>query len=199
MTRFFARIPAFAAFVLLPSAAFAHTGAGHAAGFIHGFEHPLGGLDHVLAMVLVGVLAWQRGGRVLYVVPASFVLMMAVGGALGIAGIGVPLVETGIALSIVVFGAAVAFGIGAPVATAAALAGLFAIFHGHAHGAEMPADPGGLGYGLGFMLATALLHVVGIALGAMPDGIAMQRGDRLVRAAGGAAALAGLGILAGVI
>ena len=199
MTRFPACIPAVAALFLLPSAALAHTGIGHTAGFADGFEHPAGGLDHVLAMVLVGILAWQLGGRALYAVPASFVVLMAVGGGLGIAGIEVPFVETGIALSIVVFGAAVAFSVRAPVAAMAALAGLFAVFHGHAHGAEMPADAGGLGYGLGFMLATALLHAAGVGFGFLLGRIAAKQGGRVARAAGGAAALAGLVILAGVI
>ena len=199
MTRFRARSAAVAAFSLLPSAALAHTGIGDMAGFVDGFEHPVGGLDHVLAMVLVGILAWQLGGRALYAVPASFVLLMAVGGGLGIAGIEVPFVETGIALSIVVFGAAVASGIRAPVAAVAALVGLFAIFHGYAHGAEMPADAGGLGYALGFMLATALLHAAGVGFGFMLGRVAAKEGSLVVRAAGGAAALAGLAVLVGVI
>lgn len=190
---------ALAGAVLFPSVALAHTGVGHTSGFFHGFEHPIGGLDHILAMVLVGVLAFQLGGRALYAVPASFVLLMAAGGALGIAGIDVPFVETGIALSIVVFGAAVAFGLKAPVAAVASLVGLFAIFHGHAHGAEMPADASGLGYGLGFMLATAILHAVGILAGFVLAKIGSQQGGLLVRLAGGAAALAGVGILAGIL
>lgn len=199
MIRFFARIPAAAAILLLPTGAFAHTGIGHSAGFVHGFEHPVGGLDHVLAMVLVGVLAWQLGGRALYTVPASFALLMAAGGVLGVAGVEVPFVETGIALSIVVFGVAVAFSIKAPVAAMAALVGVFAIFHGYAHGAEMPADASGLGYGAGFMLATALLHASGLGLGFAPGTFAARGGGLAVRTAGGVAALAGLGILAGVL
>ncbi len=196
--RHFARIGA-AALFLLPSAAFAHTGHGETAGFFHGFEHPVGGLDHILAMVLVGVLAWQAGGRALIAIPASFVLLMAFGGALGVAGIDVPFVEIGIALSIVVFGLAIAFGMKAPLFAFAALVGLFAIFHGHAHGTEMPADSGGLAYGFGFMLATALLHAIGIGLGVALAKIGEARGGLLVRAAGGAAAALGLGILTGVL
>jgi len=185
--------------LLLPSAASAHTGHGETAGFFHGFAHPVGGLDHILAMALVGLLAWQVGGRALYAVPASFVLLMATGGALGVAGIGVPFVEIGIALSIVVFGLAVASGVRVPVAAMAALVGLFAIFHGHAHGAEMPEDSAGLAYGIGFMLATALLHAAGIGLGFALAQIGAARGGLLVRTAGGGAAALGLAILAGVL
>src|SRR5262245_33757257 len=123
-----------AAVVLTPSLALAHTGHGATSGFFHGFEHPVGGLDHVFAMVLVGMLAFQLGGRAVYAVPASFVALMAVGGALGMAGIEIPFVETGIALSIVILGLAVAFRAKAPVFAAMALVGLFATFHGHAHG-----------------------------------------------------------------
>ncbi len=141
-----------AALTLVPTAAFAH---------------PLGGLDHILAMVTVGIFAWQLGGRALWLVPASFVAAMMLGGALAIAGVPVPMVETGIAASVIVLGATVALGIKAPVAIAMGLVGLFAIFHGHAHGSEMPLDAGAGTYAAGFMLATALLHMAGIALGAM--------------------------------
>jgi urease accessory protein len=110
---------------------------------MHGFEHPISGLDHILAMVMVGVFAWQLGGRALWLVPMSFVLMMAAGGALGVAGIDVPFVEVGIAFSVIVLSMGVALGIKTPVAAAMAVVGLFAIFHGHAHGAEMPEDAGG--------------------------------------------------------
>jgi urease accessory protein len=183
---------------LVPTAAMAHTGVGDVGGFAHGFWHPITGLDHVLAMVLVGMLAWQLGDRALWLVPATFVLVMAVGGALGVAGVAIPLVELGIALSVVVLGAAVAFGIRAPVAVAMGLAGLFAIFHGHAHGAEMPVDASGLVYGIGFMIATAALHLGGIGLGYLV-GAAGDRYGLVMRSAGGLAAIAGLAILTGVL
>jgi urease accessory protein len=183
---------------LVPTAAMAHTGVGDVGGFAHGFWHPITGLDHVLAMVLVGMLAWQLGNRALWLVPATFVLVMAVGGALGVAGIAIPLVELGIALSIVVLGAAVALGIRAPVAVAMGIAGLFAIFHGHAHGAEMPVDASGLAYGMGFMIATALLHLGGLGLGFL-IGAAGDRYGLVMRSAGGLAAIAGLAILTGVL
>ena len=183
---------------LLPGAAMAHTGVGGPAGFAHGFWHPVTGLDHVLAMVLVGMLAWQLGGRAVWLVPASFVLVMALGGALGVAGMALPLVEAGIALSIVALGAAVALRIRAPAMIAIAVVGVFAVFHGHAHGAEMPASAIGLAYGLGFMTATALLHLAGIGLGCLL-GAAGDRYGLAVRSAGGLAALAGLAILSSAL
>ena len=101
---------------------------------MHGFMHPLGGLDHQLAMILVGIFAYQLAGRALWLVPLTFVGIMAVGGFLGIAGVPVPFIEIGIALSVIVLGAIVAFGVKVPVAVAMGIVGLFAIFHGHAHG-----------------------------------------------------------------
>src|SRR5260221_12530265 len=154
-----------AALPLIPTAAFAHPGLGDAPGFVAGFAHPLGGLDHILAMVTVGIFAWQLGGRALWLVPATFVLAMAAGGALGMAGVPVPFVGLGIAASGIVLGAVVAFARRAPVAVAVGLVGVFAIFHRHAHGTERPlAAPRGT-YAAGFMLATAPLHAPGVALG----------------------------------
>lgn len=187
------------AVLLAPGAALAHVGVGDAHGFAHGFGHPVGGADHALAMVAVGLFAAVLGGRALWAVPAAFVLTMAVGGLVGISGFELPFVEIGIALSVVVLGLAVAFRVHLPTLAAMALVGVFAIFHGFAHGAEMPADASGLGYALGFMLATALLHGVGVALG-LGLGRTPERGGGLVlRAGGGAMALAGVAILAGVI
>ena len=180
----------------IPSIASAHTGIGDTAGFFHGFEHPVGGLDHVLAMVLVGIMAWQAGGRALYAVPASFVMLMAIGAGAGMAGMDVPFVELGIALSVVVFGLAVAFRVRAPILAMAPLVGLFAMFHGHAHGTEMPETAAGLAYGLGFVAATALLHAAGLGLG-FALAKTGERNGALVRIAGGAAAAAGVAILTG--
>ena len=188
-----------AALTLLPQLAFAHTGVGDVHGFSHGFAHPLGGLDHLLAMVTVGIFAWQLGGRAVWAVPATFVGLMAVGGALGISGIDVPFVELGIALSVIVLGGVVAFGVKAPLAAAMAMVGFFAIFHGHAHGAEMPADASGLAYGLGFMSATALLHVAGLGLGMAIGRFGELHDEKFVRGAGAAVAVAGVGILAGLV
>ena len=113
--------------------------------------HPLGGLDHVLAMVAVGLYAALLGGRALWLVPGTFVAVMALGGALGMAGYALPYTEIGIALSVIVLGLAVALRISLPTLAAMALAGLFAIFHGHAHGAEMPQDLSGYEYAAGFL------------------------------------------------
>lgn len=187
-----------AAMALMPTVALAHTGVGDTAGFSHGFLHPLTGIDHILAMMMVGVFAWQLGGRALWLVPITFVLVMAIGGVLGVAGIGVPFVETGIALSVIVLGAVVAFRIKAPVAIAMAVVGLFAVFHGHAHGSEMP-EAAGMAYGLGFMMATALLHLGGIGLGMAIGKIGDERGPALVRATGAVAMIGGLALLGGLI
>lgn len=190
---------AFLAAFLAPTAALAHTGVGHANGFVHGFMHPLGGLDHQLAMILVGVFAYQLGGRALWLVPLTFVGIMAFGGVLGVAGMPVPFIELGIALSVIVLGAIVALGVKVPVAVAMGVVGLFAIFHGHAHGSEMPMDASSLEYGLGFMLATASLHAVGIGIGLMVGMTTKWLGNNVYRVAGGLASVAGVGILLGVI
>jgi urease accessory protein len=163
MKRSFLRLSLFA-LCLIPTAALAHTGVGSTSGFVHGFMHPLSGLDHQLAMIMVGIFAYQLGGRALWLVPLTFVSVMALGGFLGVMGVPVPFVEVGIALSVIVLGAIVAFGVKAPLAVAVAAVGFFAIFHGHAHGTEMPLDVAGATYGLGFMLATAVLHTVASAL-----------------------------------
>ena len=172
---------------LLATPAFAHTGLGDAHGFLHGFVHPIGGLDHVLAMVGVGLFAATLGGRALWAVPASFVAMMLVGGALGAGGVDLPGVEIGIAASIIVIGFVVALGRDWPLFLAMGLVGAFAVFHGHAHGAEMPLESSALAYSAGFALATALLHVAGLALG-----LAARDARLALRAGGVLTALAGL-------
>ncbi len=185
-----------AALSLIPTAAFAHTGIGDGHGFVHGFAHPLAGLDHVLAMVTVGLFAWQLGWRAVWLVPLSFVLAMAVGGALGMTGIPLPFVEFAIAASVIVLGAIVAAGARAPVALAMGLVGVFAIFHGHAHGTEMPLDTLGAVYAAGFVLATALLHASGLALGALIGRFGHAYGRLGYRLSGGFVAAAGAVILA---
>jgi urease accessory protein len=192
-------LPAAAMAVLTPIVAFAHTGVGETSGFVHGFGHPISGLDHILAMLMVGVFAWQLGGRALWLVPMTFVVVMAVGGTLGIAGVGVPFVEIGIALSVVVFGAIVAFDVKAPTAAAMGVVGLFAIFHGHAHGAEVPEDAGGVAYAAGFMIATALLHLAGISAGFLIGKAGEHYGSVVVRLAGGLATVAGVALLVGIL
>jgi len=184
-------------FIALPTAALAHTGHGEASGFVHGFMHPVGGLDHVLAMVAVGVFAYFLGGKALWLVPLSFVGMMAVGFLLGLGQVDVPFVELGIALSSVVIGAAAAWGRPMPVAAAMSLVGVFAIFHGHAHGAEMPVDTSGLAYAAGFIVATALLHAAGIAAAMGVAKLVGKYGKPVAQVAGGLFALGGVGVLAG--
>ena len=182
---------------LVPTAAFAHTGAGYAYGFADGLMHPLGGLDHILAIVTVGVLAWQLGGRAIWLLPASFLALMVVGGVLALAGGSLPWVEVGIAASVIVFGIMITLGTKAPLALAMGIVGLFAVFHGHAHGTEMPITASGAAYGLGFVLATALLHAAGIALGYLIG--RMSHKQLAYRLAGCAVVLAGIGILAHAI
>jgi urease accessory protein len=183
--------------IAIPTAALAHTGHGDTSGFAHGFMHPLGGLDHLLCMVAVGLFAAVLGGRALWLVPLSFVGMMIVGFLTGVAGVEMPFVELGIGLSAVVIGAVAASGRLLPVAGAMALVGVFAIFHGHAHGAEMPSDASGLDYALGFVAATTLLHLVGIGAALGTSQIARRHGRTLARVASGVSAMLGLGIVAG--
>jgi urease accessory protein len=182
--------------VATPTLSMAHSG-GDAADLMHGLAHPIGGLDHVLAMLGVGVLAFVLGGRAVWLVPVSFVAMMLVGFVLGNAQVALPAVELGIALSIIAIGAAAASGRFIPTGAAVALVGAFAIFHGHAHGAEMPAASGVLSYALGFALATAGLHALGLAGSAALAMTARRQGLRLAQLAGGAIAIGGVGILAG--
>jgi urease accessory protein len=180
---------------VFPALAHAHPGhEGHELtwDFGAGFAHPLSGLDHLLAMVAVGLWAAQLGGRARWLVPAAFVGVMALGGALGSTGLTVPGVEQGIAASVLVLGLLVAAAARPPVAAGMALAGGFAVFHGVAHGAEMPASAGGLGYGAGFVLATALLHAAGVNLGLLGGKIS----PRATRLAGWGVAAAGAVLLA---
>jgi urease accessory protein len=187
------------ALCLVPTTALAHVGIGSTSGFMHGFMHPLSGLDHQLAMIPVGIFAYRLGGRALWLVPLTFVSVMALGGFLGVAEIPVPLVEVGIALSVIVLGLIVAFGVKAPVAVAVGVVGLFAIFHGHAHGSEMPLDVSGLEYAGGFLLTTAGLHAVGIGIGFLVGMSSKRLGDNVYRVAGGLASVAGIALLLGYL
>ena len=152
-----------AALVAEPAAA--HTFGAEGAGFATGFGHPLLGLDHLLAMVAVGLWAAQLGGRALWQVPAAFAVTLATGAGLALAGVALPAVEPGILASLMVLGLLVAFAVRLPSGGAMALVTLFAVWHGHAHGAEMPTAASPVLYGLGFVLATCLLHAAGVALG----------------------------------
>jgi urease accessory protein len=174
------------AMLIATTAAQAHPGVGNTHGLVHGLAHPIGGIDHVFVMVAVGLFAAQLGGRALWLVPLSFVAMMAVGGAFGMAGVNLQLVEIGIALSVIVLGLAVAARLHLPTVAAMALVGVFALFHGHAHGAEMPDTASGLAYAIGFILATASLHAAGICLGLALGKAGEAFGNRVLRTAGGA-------------
>jgi urease accessory protein len=150
-------------------------------------------------MVAVGLFAAHLGARALWMVPLAFVGMMIIGGALGMAGVPLPLVEVGIGLSVVVLGIAVAASFNLPTAAAMALVGFFAIFHGHAHGAEMPDTASGLEYGAGFVVATATLHAIGIGLGLAFGRMSQTFGRRILQTAGAAMAITGVAILTGYV
>ena len=188
-----------AALVLAPTTALAHAGHGDASGLVDGLTHPITGIDHVLAMIAVGVLAAQLGGRALWLVPLSFVGIMVIGGALGIAGIPLPFAELGVALSVVTFGLAVAFPFRLHTLAAVALAGFFALFHGHVHGAEIPAAASAVYYATGFIAATVLLHATGVGLGLQLGPPTGRLGRLAVQAGGGAMAMVGAAILVGAL
>lgn len=180
----------------LAGPASAHTGHGLAGGFFGGFLHPLFGLDHVLAMIAVGLWGAFLGAPAIVILPIVFPLVMAFGGVLGILGIPLPGVEIGIAASAVVLGLMVALEARPHIAIAAVLVGAFAIFHGYAHGAELPDGADAIAYSLGFVIATGLLHLCGIAFGLLTQ---WPRGRLAVRAAGSAIAIAGLAFLGRLI
>ena len=182
--------------VFAASPAFAHVGVGSTASFAAGVAHPLSGLDHITVMVAVGLWAALKGQRALWVWPATFVGVMLVGGALGMAHVPVPFVEPGILASVVALGLMVALAVDLPVAAGATIIGLFALFHGHAHGAEVAENVGGLEYMAGFAIATASLHAVGIAFALL-----MQRSSLrpAIRLAGALCVLVGIGLSVGAI
>lgn len=155
----------FSILMFIPSVLLAHTGVGFTSGFLAGFSHPFGGLDHLLAMLAVGIWASQMSDRAVWAVPLTFVVVMLSAGALGMIGIAVPFVEQGILISVLLFGILIAVAARFPLGASAVIVGLFAIFHGHAHGEEIPAAITGLSYALGFGLATITLHGVGIGFG----------------------------------
>jgi len=174
----------------------AHEGGGIAGGFYSGFVHPILGWDHVAAMVAVGLWGAFLGNPAIWVLPIVFPMVMAIGGALGVAGIPLPAVETGIATSAVVLGLMVALAARPPLWVAALIVAVFAIFHGYAHGAELPEAANPLAYSLGFVIATGLLHLSGIAFGLLAR---WPAGRLAVRTGGGLIALAGVGFLTGVV
>jgi len=173
----------------------AHSAEGIAGGFLSGLMHPVLGPDHVIAMVAVGLWGAFLGRPAIWLLPIVFPMVMAFGGALGVAGVPVPAVETGIAVSAIVLGAMVAFAARPPIWVAAVIVGAFAIFHGHAHGTELPGAANPLAYSLGFVIATGLLHLCGIAFGALAH---WPAGKVAVRAGGGLIALGGVAFLFGL-
>ena len=174
---------------IMAPVALAHTGVSDTSGLMAGLMHPMGGWDHLLAMVAVGLFAAQLGGRALWAVPAAFVGLMIAGGAFGVTGLGLPFAEAGVLMSVVVLGGLIAVALRIQLAAAMAIVGLFAIFHGFAHGAEMPLGMGGFAYSAGFALTTALLHGLGIGAGLLCKRLSA---DTLTRWVGGAIALSGL-------
>lgn len=172
-----------------------HTDVEHAGGFASGFMHPVLGPDHVIAMIAVGLWGVFLGAPAIWVLPIVFPLVMALGGVFGIIEVPLPAVETGIALSAVVLGVCVALALTPPLWAAALIVGAFAIFHGHAHGAEMPVASDAVSYALGFVIATGLLHLCGIAFGSLarwPVGKAAVRVAGVLIAVGGTAYLTGV-------
>jgi len=175
--------------ILAPSLASAHVESGQAAGFLAGLGHPVSGLDHVLAMIAVGLWGAVLGLPAIWVLPVAFPMVMAFGGLMGLMGFALPGVEVGIAISAVVLGVMVLAEARPPLWAAAAIVAFFAVFHGHAHGRELPAGANALLYSLGFVVGTGLLHAAGIALGSLHR---WPAGRPVLRTAGGGVALAGL-------
>ena len=193
MWRFIATLASLAIFDTL---AFAHTSSGQAQGFLTGFLHPLSGLDHILAMVAVGIWGSQLGPPAIWVLPVAFPLVMSFGGVLGVRGVPVPGVEIGVAASALVLGIMIALRARPPLWIAALIVAAFAIFHGHAHGTELPKAAQPLTYALGFVLSTGLLHVCGILIGLINF---WPIGTKALRAAGGLIAVIGVFLLIGMV
>ncbi len=177
---------------LLCGQADAHTGTGLPGGFASGFRHPFSGLDHLLAMVSVGLWGAFLGRPLIYLLPVIFPAVMAGGAVLAMIGLRLPRVELGIALSVLVLGACIAFAVKAPVWVASVIVAAFALFHGYAHGIELPSAADPVGYSVGFVLATGLLHVLGIGIGTLND---RRGGLVMTRSAGGIIAVIGVWFL----
>lgn len=183
------RVLMFLAICLAPCSAFAHQITGTAGGLSAGFLHPLTGLDHMLAMLAVGIWGAQIGGRALWTLPVVFPMIMALGGFAGAAGMPLPYVEVGIALSVIGLGLAITFALKPAEWIGITAVGIFAVFHGHAHGTELPQAANAVAYGIGFVTATGLLHLAGIGVGLL---IGKKLDGRVLRACGAAICLAGI-------
>jgi urease accessory protein len=183
----------------LPTAVFAHDDGTvlRFGSFLAGFTHPVLGLDHLLAMLSVGILSAQIGGRAIWIVPTTFVSIMALGGLLGLVDIGLTAVESGIAISVLLLGIAIAAERRIPLVAALVAVSLFAIFHGYAHGAEVPDIANPLRYVFGFLAGTAVIHVVGVLLGDIPQHYKV--GPSILRLFGGGIAVVGVLFLLGVL
>ncbi|MBI3754719.1 MAG: HupE/UreJ family protein [Deltaproteobacteria bacterium] len=175
--------------IFMPSLVYAHTGVGDTTGFTYGLSHPISGIDHILAMVAVGIWAAQTGGRAVWSVPITFVSIMILGSILGMFGVAVPFIEQGIVMSVLILGVLISAAVSLPLALSMTIVGLFAIFHGHAHGTEASIEASGLNYIAGFALSTALLHLSGIGVS-----ILFKRLDRpqLLRYAGSVITIGGI-------
>jgi urease accessory protein len=190
LTRLLSKHSGIVAVILFCSqSALAHPQKGEAVGFLTGFRHPISGMDHVLAMIAVGLWGAQLGAPAIWVLPVAFPMVMAFGGMLGLMGVPLPGVEYGIALSAILLGAAVLFEFRPPLGVAAALVGFFAIFHGHAHGTELPPGQSALLYSIGFVMATGLLHALGIGIGTVHR---WGWGQKFLRLAGALVAVGGM-------
>ena len=176
--------------------ALAHTGEGYGGGFISGFTHPILGWDHVAAMVAVGLWGAFLGAPAIWILPVVFPIVMAFGAVMGILGIPVPAIETGIAASAVVLGLMIVFAARPPLWIAAVLVGFFAIFHGYAHGTELPSNANAFAFAVGFVIATGLLHMIGIGFGLL---VKWPAGRIAVRGAGAVISLAGVAFLTGAV
>ncbi|KUJ77856.1 Ni/Fe hydrogenase [Ruegeria profundi] len=176
-------------------AAHAHSGDGYGGGFVAGFTHPILGWDHVAAMVAVGLWGAFLGAPAVWILPVVFPLVMAFGAVAGILGIPIPAIETGIALSAVVLGIMIVFAVKPPIWVCAVIVGSFAVFHGYAHGTELPTTVNAFAYAVGFVVSTGLLHLIGISFGIL---VRWPAGRIAVRGAGGLIAFAGIVFLTGV-
>ena len=189
--RFACALSGLLALLLWPEVAFAHVVPEMGSGFVTGFLHPLTGIDHVLAMVAVGMWGAQLGAPAIWVLPVAFPLVMSIGGVVGILGLPLPGVEPGIALSVIVLGGCIALDLRPPLWIAGLVVSVFAVFHGYAHGSELPRQAAAVAYSAGFVLATGLLHLTGIGIGMV---VHVRGGMRLLRAGGALISFAGFAI-----
>lgn len=183
---------------LVPSVVYAHDGGNVPfGGFLAGLVHPVLGYDHLLAMLSVGILSAQIGGRAIWTVPSTFVSVMAIGGVIGLSNIGLNITELGIAISLVFLGTVIAAERTLPVRTAMIGVGFFAIFHGYAHGTEIPTTAQPILYGFGFLTGTALIHIAGVVIGDIAKHY--ESGKIILRIGGGLIALTGILFIFGIL